>query len=57
MPEATVNIDYPPKTGEHQIRGAWKIPPVKAKAVAEPMNKFAHKDFWLRILTANPSHV
>jgi hypothetical protein len=57
MPKTSMHEDDLQARGEYQIRPARKVLPVKAEAVAKPMDKASNREFWLHIRAADRTHV
>ena len=56
VPETSVNEDYFPPGGKHQIGGPGKLADVEAEPVAEPVSQAAYGVLGFRVLAANSLH-
>jgi len=57
VPKAAVNKYDLVARRKYQVRAPREILPVKAKAIAESMNKAPHRQFRLRVLAPDCAHI
>src|SRR6185312_9983665 len=57
VPKASVNKNYSPMFGQHDVRFARQISPMQAKAVAQAMEAFANRDFGVGVGSPYPAHI
>jgi len=56
MPKASMDEDDLSVTPKDQIRDAWEITLVQAKAISHPMDKATHKQFRACVFMPDPAH-
>src|SRR5213593_4130936 len=56
MPKASMNKDYFPQAGQHNVRLSWEIAAMQPEAISHGMQKLTNLNFYSRVDTFYTTH-